>query len=92
MQICLRPACKIAREQHAKLPAFAGKNTCKFQAKILKSQLKILTKRRQKTANPGKNTRTISSIYTLNSTQNHLQLQEICYHTAGKFTCKLQVN
>ena len=27
-----------------------------------------------------------------NYTQNYLQLQAICYHTAGKFTCKVQVS
>ena len=55
----------------------AGKNTRQTQAKI--------------TANPGKNTRTIAGKKTCNSTQNYLQLQAICYQTAGKFICKLQV-
>ena len=56
----------------------AGKNTRQTQAKI--------------TANAGKNTRTIAGKKTCNSTQNYLQLQAICHHTAGKFTCKLQVS
>ena len=40
----------------------------------------------------GENTRTIAGKNTRNCTQNYLQLQAICYHTAGKFTCKLHVS
>ena len=73
---------------HANLPAtsmqncllLAGKNTCNLQAKTLESQVKIPANRRQKKpAIPRR-------------IQNYQQLQAICHHTAGKFTCKLQVS
>ena len=85
MQICSRLACKIAcfcRQKYMQLTGkntgIAGKNTRQTQAKI--------------TANAGKNARTMAGKKTCNSTQNYLQLQAICHHTAGKFTCKLQVS
>ena len=56
----------------------AGKNTRQTQAQI--------------TANGGKNIRTIAGKNICNATQNYQQLQAICYDTAGKFTCKLQVS
>ena len=66
---------------HANLPAtsmqLTGKNTGIAGKNTRQTQTKI-------TANAGKK--------TCNSTQNYLQLQAICYHTAGKFTCKLQVS
>ena len=69
---------KNTSQTQAKITAHAGKNTRQTQAKI--------------TANAGKNTRKIAGKKTCNSTQNYLQLQAICHHTAGKFTCKLQVS
>ena len=90
----MRNSCKFAPDYHAKLPASAGKNTCNLQAKALESQVTNNTRQTQAeiTANAGKNTRTIAGKKTCNSTQNYLQLQAICYHTAGKFTSKLQVS
>ena len=55
----------------------AGKKTRQTQAKI--------------NAKAGKSTRIIAGKNTCNSTQNYVQLQAICYHIAGKFTCKLLV-
>ena len=85
MQICPRRACKIAcfcRQKYmqcaSKNTRIAGENTCQIQAKI--------------TANAGKNTRTIADKNTRNCTRNYLQMQAICYHTAGKFTCKLHLH
>ena len=44
----MRNLFKFAREYNAKLPAFAGKNTCNLHAKTLESQVKIPAKRSQK--------------------------------------------
>ena len=77
MQNCLLLQAKI-HATYRQNTGIAGKNTRQTQAKI--------------TANAGKNTRTIAGKKTCNSTQNYLQLQAICHHTAGKFTCKLQVS
>ena len=70
---------------HANLPATSMQKCLLLQAKIHATY-------RQKNVNAGKNTRTIAGKKTCNSTQNYLQLQAICYHIPGKFTCKLQVS
>ena len=70
---------------HANLPATSMQNCLLLQAKIHATY-------RQNTGIAGKNTRTIAGKKTCNSTQNYLQLQAICHHTAGKFTCKLLVS
>ena len=44
----MRNSCKFAREQHAKMPASTGKNTCKLPAKELDLHVRIPAKRRQK--------------------------------------------
>ena len=64
---------------------FAGKNTRIASENTRQTHAK-------KTANAGKNSRTIAGKNICNATQNYLQLQAICYDTAGKFTCKLQVS
>ena len=75
-QTCSRLACKIAcvcRQKYMQFPAqntrIADENTRQTQSKI--------------TVNANKNTRTIGGKHTRNCTQNYLQLQSICYHTAG---------
>ena len=69
---------------HANLPATAGKNISN-SAKNTRIAGKNARQTQAKiTAHAGKR--------TSNSTQNYLQLQAVCYHTAGKFTCKLQVS
>ena len=44
----MRNSWKFARDYHAKFSAFAGKNTCNLQAKILESRVKVPAKRSQK--------------------------------------------
>ena len=62
---------------HANLPATSMQNCLLLQAKIHATYRQKHWNRRQKICN---------------STQNYLQFQAICYHTAGKFSCKLQVS
>ena len=75
--------------KHVNLPEyhkhFTGSFTCFCRQKYMQ-----LTNKN--TGIAGKNTRTIAGKKICNSTQNYLQLQAICYHTSGKFTCKLQVS
>ena len=90
-------------QAHVNLPEyhrhFTGSFTCGTHANLLTTsmknylllQAKIMQLAGKNTRIAGKNTRQTQA-KTCNSTQNYLQLQVICYHTAGKFTCKLQVS
>ena len=90
---------------HVNLPEyhryFTGSFTCGTQANLpatsmqncLLLQAKIHAKRRQKYLQTKEKIPAQSQAKkTCNFTQNYLQLQAICHHTAGKFTCKLQVS
>ena len=61
-----------------KITKIAGKNTRQTQSKM--------------TASLSKNNHIIEGKNSHNCTQNYQQLQAICYHTAGEFTCKLQIS
>ena len=84
IQIRPRLACKIACSCSQKYMQFAGKKTRIAGENIYQTQAKV-------TANASKNTCTNVGKNARNRTKNYLQLQAICYHTAGKFTFKLQV-
>ena len=64
---------------------FAGKNNRMACENTRHMQAKI-------TANAGKNTHTIAGKNARNCSQKYLQLQAICSHTVGKFTCNIQVS
>ena len=73
---------------YAELMQNCPRLACKISC-ICRQKYKSLAGKNTRIAS--KNTRTIASKKSYNSTQNYLQLQAICYHTAGKFSCKSQV-
>ena len=94
----MRNSCKFARDNHAKLPAIAGKNTCNWQAKTQESQVKIPVKRRQKYPQMQAKIPSIAGKNTCNLQAKHPQSQAkipaIAGKTpavAGKLDCILQV-
>ena len=76
MQIFPRLAFKIACFCKQKYMQFAGKNTRIAGKNTRQTQAKI-------TANASENTCTIAGKDTSTCPEKHLQLQAICYHTAG---------
>ena len=86
----MRNSSRFARDYHAKLP---GKNSCNLQAKTLESQVKLPAKRRQNKKQTQAKTPTQSQAELPKIAQKkNLQVLAICYYTAGKFTCILQVS
>ena len=85
---------------HAILPATSMQNCLLLQAKLHATyRQKHYNLRWKYPPNAGKNNckRREKDPHnrrqkTCNSTHNYQQMQAICYHTAGKFTCKLQVS
>ena len=87
-------------ETYSNLPATSMQNCLLRQAKIHATyRQKHWSRRKKYPPNAGKNNCKRRKKYphnrrqkTCNSTQNYLQLQAICYYTAAKFTCILQVS
>ena len=72
----MRNSCKFVRDWHAKVPAFAGKYTCKLQAKTLESQFKNTRQTQTKiNANTGKNPYTIAGKNICNFRQSAITLR-----------------